>query len=132
MDNQDREFESFLRQFRLRQPSGFENLIAERRQAIRRTHRWIPVAAAAVVVVLLSVALIRNVAVLGKPAATVEAAGDSGYRTGEKIAAGSRIRAGATDGIVLGLEGGSEIEMRALSELSLQTDGDRVRVKLDR
>jgi ferric-dicitrate binding protein FerR (iron transport regulator)/cytochrome c5 len=132
MDNQDKEFESFLRQFQLRQPAALEDLTARPRQTLGKTYRWIPAAAAGIAVVLLSAALIRNAVVLGKPAATVEAAGDSAYRTGEKIASGSRIRAGASDGIVLGLEGGSEIEMRAQSELSLQMDGDNIRVKLDR
>ena len=89
MDNPDRDFEAFLRQFHLRRPKPFLEEMPPVVPVRRKRHSWVLAAAAVIVAALLSVSLLRNFLRPTGPSATVEAPGDSSYRVGEKIAAGS-------------------------------------------
>src|SRR5262252_826853 len=82
MDNQDKDFEAFLGQYKLRQHRPFpEEVIVDR----RRDHRWVLAVAAAAVASLMTMVLVRNFVRNEVPSATVEIAGDSPYSAGEKI-----------------------------------------------
>lgn len=129
MDNEDKEFESFLGQFELRQHRQFPQTIPP--QELRKTHRWILAAAAVVVISILSVALLRNFSRPGSPSAVVEVAGDSSYTAGEAIAARKVIRSGGFEPMTLKLEDGTRVEMRAQSELSMDSAEDGIRVRLN-
>src|SRR5580700_8333355 len=107
MHKDDEEFERFLRQFRLQEPGPLPQFVPSPR---RRTTRWI-LAAALLVVVALPAAFIRHFLMASSPYVTVEAAGDSSYKMGEKIKAGFIIRSGTHEGAMLALEDGSHIEV---------------------
>jgi hypothetical protein len=127
MDKHDEEFEGFLRQFRLRSPGPLHEVTSRSRWI----NRWILVVAAAVLAVPLAILLFRSLAGTGGPYATVEIAGYSPYKVGEKIGAGRAVRSSSVDSAVLALEDGSHIEMRSESELVLQNAVDGVRVLLN-
>ena len=130
MDKHDEQFESYLRQFRLRQPGSLPEMASLKR---RSSVRWGLAAAAAVVLVAaLSIVLVRNSGNVGGPKATVEAAGNpSLYRVGETIEAGKVIRSNSAVGLLLALEDGSRVEMHAQSELKLESAVDGIRVRLN-
>jgi hypothetical protein len=128
MDNEDKEFETFLGQFELRKHRGLP--MEAPVEAARRTHRWIWTAAAAVIVAsVLSIPVLRNFT-RGASGAIVEAAGDSNYATGDTIAANQAIRSGSFDPAILRLADGTRVEMRAQSEVVIDTVNDGIRVRL--
>jgi hypothetical protein len=117
-DSQDKEFETFLRQFRLRRHAPVPAL--DPQQPDTRRYRWWIVAAAASVLALPLLFLVRNSA-KAEPFVTVEFAGGGGpYTRGQKVPAGTVIRASGAEGMVLTLEDTSQVEMRAEAELSLE------------
>ena len=127
MDNDDKEFETFLEQFELRHQRPFpqENPV----ETGRRMQWWILAAAAVIVASLLSIPLLRHFFQATYPGAIVETAGDSSYRAGETVA-GTTIRSGAFEPLSLRLEDGTRVEMRGQSELELESANDGVRVRL--
>ncbi len=129
MDRHDEQFESYLRQFRLRKPGPLPEIASlKRRSAVA----WVLAAAAVVLAVGLSVVLVRNAGTVGGPRAIVEAAGNpSLYQVGETIEAGNVIRSNSAVGLLLALEDGSRVEMHAQSELKLESAGDGIRVRLN-
>lgn len=130
MDNEDREFETFLGQFELRKPRGLS--IAAPVEDARRTHRWIWAAVAAVIVAsVFSIPVLRNFT-RGASGAIVEAAGDSNYATGDTIAANQAIRSGSFDPVMLRLADGTRVEMRGQSEVLIEKANDGLRVRLSR
>src|SRR5688572_28198130 len=127
MDRQDREFESFLQQFRLRKHRPFpeEPGVEVRTGWTRR--RWMLVAAAAAaaaVVAAVSLPVIRQFSHKTSLSAVVQVPGDSTYRAGEVIAAGTPIRSGTTRRLLARLEDGTHVEMRPESELILEPADD--------
>lgn len=129
MDNEDKEFESFLSQFELRQHRQFPQAVPP--QEFRKTRRWILAAAAVAVISILSFALLRNFSRVGSPGTVVEAAGDSSYTAGETVSRGRVIRSGGLESLTLKLEDGTRVEMRAQSELSMDSAEDGIRVRLN-
>lgn len=131
MDRQNEEFESFLKQFQLRSPGPLPEVFPARdRQPQRSRGRWL-MAAAAVIALLVSSALIRNFVTVHGPSATVDMAGNNSlYKVGQKIEAGDVIRSNDATGLVVALEDGSKIEMRSQSSLALESAPDGVRVRL--
>jgi hypothetical protein len=127
MDNDDKEFETFLEQFELRHQRPFpqENPV----EARPGMQWWILAAAAVIVASLLSIPLLRHFFQPTYPGAIVETAGDSSYRAGETVA-GTTIRSGAIEPLTLRLEDGTRVEMRGQSELELASANDGVRVRL--
>src|SRR5882672_1444656 len=129
MDKHDEQFESYLRQFRLRQPGPLPEMASMKR---RSSVTWLLVAAAVVLVAGLSMVLVRKSGGDVGPKATVEAAGNpSLYQVGETIEAGKVIRSNSAVGLLLALEDGSRLEMHAQSELKLESAGDGIRVRLN-
>ena len=130
MDEHDKQFESYLRQFQLRQPGPVPEIATLKR---RSSVKWGLAAAAAVVFVAASsILFVRNSGNVAGPKATVEAAGNpSMYRVGETIEAGSVIRSNSAVGLVLALEDGSQVEVHAQSELKLESAADGIRVRLN-
>jgi hypothetical protein len=115
MDEHDKQFESYLRQFRIRQPGPLPEIASMRR---RSSMRWVLAAAAVVLIAGLSALFVRKDESTVGPQATVEAAGNpSLYRGGETIEAGKVIQSNSAVGLFLALEDGSRIEMREQSEL---------------
>jgi len=128
MDKHDEQFESYLRQFRLRQPGPLNEMASLKR---RSSMKWVLAAATVVVVAGLSVLFVRNDGSGSSPKATVEAAGNpSLYRVGEVIEAGKVIRSNSAVGLLLAMEDGSRVEVREQSELKLESAGDGIRVRL--
>ena len=129
MDDQNEEFEAFLRQFQLRELSSPPEAVA---LPNRWTAQWMILAAVAAVfaVVLLSV-VVRNFRGTSPSYATVEVAGDSLYKIGEKVEAGGIVRTDGSQSLVLALEDESRIEMRSQSELLLESAADGVSVRLN-
>jgi len=130
MDKHDEQFETFLRQFKLRRPNPVPEMASFKR---RRSMRWVVAAAAALVfVVALSALFIRNSGRSGGPLATVEIAGNpSLYKVGQVIEAGTAVRSNSAEGMTLSLEDGSRVELRAQSELALESAADGIRVRLN-
>jgi len=129
MDRYDKEFETYLRQFRLRQPGPPAEVASLRR---RSSMRWVLAAAVVVLVIGLSAVLLRKPTSGAGPKATIEAAGTpSVYRVGEIIEGGRIVRSNSAQGLVLALEDGSRIEMRTESELKLESAADGIRVRLN-
>ena len=129
MDSHDKEFESLLRRFELREPrSPLLAELPEVRQIWRP--RWWMVASAAAVVVAVIGGLLLTVAPEIETA-TVEIAGDSRYESGETIAPRSPIHSGNSKGLTLSLKDGSNIEMHPQSTLSIETAAEGQRVRLD-
>jgi mono/diheme cytochrome c family protein len=126
----DKEFEAFLRQFQLRQAGPLTESTSGQAASGHGKRRWIFAAAAVIAVAFLSTSLIWNMRSRG-PSATIEVAGDSSYRIGEKIA-GVPIRSGSVESTALVLEDGSRVEMRAQSELFIESAPDGVRIRLDK
>ena len=128
MEDQDKEFETFLAQFELRQHRGFpgESPMIPRR---RRTP-WILAVAALVVAGVLSISWLRNFSRETLPFAMVEVAGDSTYKPGETVVFGIPIHSGGFESAALKLKDGTLIEMRAQSELRLESAEDGVRILL--
>src|SRR4051794_35003154 len=125
MDEQDKQFESYLRQFRLRKPGPLPEIASMKH---RRSVTWVLAAAAVVLAVGLSAVLVRKAGIGSGPKATVEAAGNpSLYRVGETIEADKVIQSNSAVGLMLALEDGSHIEMREQSELKLESAGDGIR-----
>jgi len=129
MDKHDEQFESYLRQFRLRQPGPLPEMASMKR---RSTAGWLLAAAAVVLAAGVSVVLVRNSGNGAGPKAIVESAGSpSLYRVGETIESGKVIRSNSAVGLLLALEDGSRVEMHAQSELKLESAGDGIRVRLN-
>jgi cytochrome c5 len=129
MDEHDKQFESYLRQFRLRKPGPLPEIASLSR---RSSMRWVLAAATIVLIAGLSVLFVRDGGSGSGPKATVEAAGNpSLYRGGETIEAGKVIQSNSAVGLVLALEDGSRIEMREQSELKLESAADGIRVRLN-
>src|SRR6187399_2159635 len=85
MDKHDKEFEAYLRQFRLRQPGPPPEIASASR---RSSMGWLLVAAVVVLAVGISAVLVRNHGNGSGPKVTVEEAGSpSLYRVGETIEA---------------------------------------------
>jgi hypothetical protein len=129
MDDQDKEFETFLQQFHLRKQRPFPAEVAVQNASRRTGRRWLLVAAAAVVAV--SFSLIRYFSTADSPSAIVKVAGDSAYRVGETIESGQHIRSGGFETLVIDLEDGTRIEMRPQSEAVLQPADDGTRIRLN-
>jgi FecR-like protein len=127
MDNDDKEFETFLEQFELRHQRPFpqENPV----EARTGMQWWIMAAAAVIVASLLSIPLLRHFFQPTYPGAIVETAGDSSYRAGETVA-GTTIRSGGFEPLSLRLDDGTRVEMRGQSELELESAKDGLRVRL--
>src|SRR3954471_22431603 len=129
MDEHDKQFESYLRQFRLRKPSALPEIASRSR---RSSMRWVLAAAALVLVAGLSALILRNAGNPSAPKVTVEAAGNpSLYRDGETIEAGRVVQSNSAVGLLLALEDGSRIEMHSQSELKLESAADGIRVDLN-
>jgi len=129
MDEHDKQFESYLRQFRLREPGPLPELICMKR---RGTAAWL-LAAAAVVLVVGGAVILGDTPRNGVgPKAVVESAGSpSLYRVAETIEAGRVIQSNSAVGLLLALEDGSRVEMREQSELKLESAADGIRVRLN-
>jgi hypothetical protein len=98
-----------------------------------RGYRWAFAVAAVTVASVLSIPLVRHFVRGEVSTATVEIVGDSSYSAGEKILQGSPVRSGISESTVVRLQDGSEIELRAQSEVLLKPArssdaGVRVRV----
>ena len=130
MDEQDREFETFLEQFQLRQHGAF--LEDAPVHTSPKTSRWMLAVAATAALMILSIPVIRNLVHTTAPPATIEVAGDSLYRIGEKISNGTAIRSGGLERLLLALEDGSRVELRAQSEVLLERAEDGIRVRLNK
>jgi hypothetical protein len=131
MDNPDREFEAFLREFHLRQVRPFPDALADRvthPKVAPQGRGWLLAAAAVIVVGVLSFSVMRFVGV--RPIATVETSGDSSYRAGESLSAGNLVRAGGRESTVFVLEDGSRIEVKPESELFFDRADDDLRLRL--
>jgi len=129
MDEHDKQFESYLRQFRLRKPGPLPEIASLSR---RSSMRWLVAAAAVVLIAVLSVVINNKGKTISGPKATVEAAGNpSLYRVGETIEAGKVVQSNSAVGVLLALEDGSRIEMREQSELKLEFAVDGIRVRLN-
>jgi hypothetical protein len=130
MDQYDKEFENFLKQFRLRQPGSLPtNTLLKRRSMVR----WFIAAAAALILIVgLSSLFVRKSTDGAAPYATVAEAGSpSLYMAGERIEAGRLIRSNSAVGLLLDLNDGSRIEVRSQSELQLESAADGIRVRLN-
>ena len=129
MEDQDKEFETFLAQFELRQYRAFpgESQMIPRR---RRTP-WVLAVAALVVAGVLSIPWLRNFSRETLPVAMVEVSGDSTYKAGEAVVFGTPIHSGGFESATLKLKDGTLIEMRAQSELRLESAEDGVRILLN-
>jgi len=127
MDKQNEEFEIFLRQFHLRSSTPPAELIA-----VERHHwtRW-AAATAAILIVTVAAVLFRNIATSNGPYATVEVASASAYTMGQRVGSNDVIRSGSRDGVLLALDDTSKVEMRAQSELRLESAADGLRVRLN-
>lgn len=129
MDEHDKQFESYLRQFRLKNPAPLPELASLKR---RSSVKWVLAAAAVVVAAGVSMVLVREAGSNAGPKATVEAAGNpSLYRVGETIEAGKVVQSNSAVGLLLALEDGSRVEMREQSELKLESAGEGIRVHLN-
>jgi hypothetical protein len=128
MDRQNDEFEGFLRQFHLRTPGPLPEPPSVRS---RLNGRWLLAGAAAVSAILVAAALLWNSAGPSRPFATVEAAGDSMYRNGEKVGAGRTVQSGPAEGMIIALEDGTRVEIRSVSELLWESAADGVRIRLN-
>src|SRR5678816_4684948 len=128
MDEQDKDFEIYLRQFHLRQHAPYPAEISV--EVASRRYRWILAAVAAAVVAAISLPLARNFITPDSASTTVEMAGDSTYKAGETIPAGRTIRSGGFKTLVMRLEDGSQVEMRPQSQIVfLQAEGgSRIRL----
>lgn len=128
MDEQDKDFEIYLRQFHLRQHAPYPAEISV--EVTSRRPRWVLAAVAAAVVVAISFPLARNFITPDSAATTVEVAGDSTYTAGETIAAGRTIHSGGFKTLVMRLEDGSQVEMRPQSQIVFETaeGGSRIRL----
>ena len=131
MDEQDKEFERFLQQFHLRPQAAFRAEVPV--EAERRWHgsRLVLAAAAAVVVAILSIPFMRHSSSPVFPGAIIEVSGDSLYKTDEMIAAGDAIRSGGFEPLLLRLQDGTRVEMRAQSQIVLESAEDGSRVLLN-
>jgi mono/diheme cytochrome c family protein len=130
MDEQDKEFETFLQQFQLRRHTAFPAEVPVEKASRWHGTRWVlAAAAAAVVVAVLSLTLLRSL--LNSSAAIVELAGDSTYQAGETIAPGTVIRSGGFETLVVRLNDGTRVEMRPQSRIVIESAKDGVRVRLD-
>ena len=65
------------------------------------------------------------------PGAIVELPGDSRYATGETIVAGNVIHSGGFETLLMRLEDGTEVEMRAQTEIVLEPAEDGARIRLN-
>jgi len=122
MDSQDREFEALLKRFQLRSPASFPAEIQAARREPARLWWAIPVVAA---VVAIAIGIFWFSSVLGS-FVTVEIAGDSSYKAGERVALRTPIESGARETFVWSLGDGSRVEMRAQSSVSVESDGLRL------
>jgi mono/diheme cytochrome c family protein len=129
MDEQDREFEAFLRQFHLRSLGTFP--AAAPVEVAVRWWRWLLAAASAAVVAVLALSLVRYFSNSVSPGVIVEAAGDSLYKGGETIAAGDDIHSGRIEPLLLRLQDGTRVEMRAQSQIVLESAKDGPAVHLN-
>ena len=120
MDQHDKEFEKFLKQFRLREPRALPANAWTRRRSMAR---WVIAAAAALILaVAVSSLFVRRSSGGAAPYATVAEAGSpSLYKEGEKIDAGRLIRSNSAVGLLLDLNDGSRVEVRSQSELQLES-----------
>jgi len=92
MDEQDKDFEIYLRQFHLRQHAPYPAEISV--EVASRRPRWVLAAVAAAVVAAISLPLARNFITPDSFSTTVEVAGDSTYTAGETIAWASAGKGG--------------------------------------
>jgi len=129
MDEHDKQFESYLRQFRLKNPGPLPELASLKR---RSAAKWVLAAAAVVLSIGVSMVLVRKPGSNAGPKATVEIAGNpSMYQVGEVVEAGRVIRSNSAVGLLLALEDGSHVEMHSQSELKLESAADGIRVHLN-
>src|SRR5262245_52403963 len=124
MDEQDRELETFLRQFQLRQHRAFPAEVPVEVASRRQGRLGVLAAVAAVTLAAISLPLVRHFMNPVFPAATVETAGDSAYSAGETIAAGNAIHSGGFETLFLRLDDGTQVEVRAQSQLVLEPAED--------
>ena len=127
----DTEFEAFLRQFQLRQAGLLTESTSAPAGAGHGKRRWILGAAAVIAVAFLSTSLLWNFMNTRSPSATIEVAGDSSYKFGEKIT-GAPIHSGSVESMSFVLEDGSRVEMRGQSEVLIESVADGVRIRLDK
>jgi cytochrome c5 len=130
MDRQDKEFEAFLQQFRLRKHRPFPEEPGVEVGTGWTRRRWILVAAAAAVVATVSLPVIRQFSHKTSLSAIVQGPGDSAYRAGEVIEAGTPIRSGGSERLLVRLEDGTHVEMRSQSEFVLESSDDGARIRL--
>jgi hypothetical protein len=131
MDEQDKDFEAFLRQFHLRHHTAFPAEAPVEATPRRRGRLWVFAVAAAAIVAALSIRLVRDSFSPVSPVAIVEVTGDSTYKAGETIAAGSVIHAGGFDPLLVRLEDGTRVEIRAQSQIVLESAEDSTRIRLN-
>ena len=133
MDEQDREFETFLRQFHLREHAAFPAEGPVEVASPWHGRRWIvaTVAAAAAVVAVLLLPLLRDLSNPVSPVATVEISGDSTYKAGDTIMAGNTIHSGGFETLLLRLRDGTRLEMRAQSRIAIESAEDGALVRLN-
>jgi FecR protein len=131
MDEQDKEFETFLRQFHLRQHAAFPAEAPV--EATSRWHgrRWVFAAASAAIVAVLAIPLVRDRFNPVSPAAVVEVTGDSKYKAGDSLAAGTVIHSGGFEPLLVRLEDGTRVEMRAQSQIVVESAEDGTRIRLN-
>ena len=127
MDSQDREFEALLKRFQLRAPGPFPSEVPEVRRD--RPNVWWKVSAIAALVVI-AVGSLWIVTGRG-PSGTVEIAGDSSYKAGERVGLRSPIESGARESFVWSLDDGSRVEMRAQSTVSFESDSEGAGLRLN-
>src|SRR4026208_1492094 len=99
----DKEFETFLRQFQLRQARPLTESTSGQAASGRGKRRWIFAAGAGIALAFPSTSPLLNFIRSRGSSATIEVAGDSSYRIGEKIA-GVPIRSGSVETTALVLE----------------------------
>ena len=132
MDEQDKEFETFLKRFQLRQHAPFPAEVPVEASPRRHGRRWVLAAAAAAIVAVLSLPLARHFFLSPvSPAATVEAVGDSMYKAGQTIPAGTVIHSGGFEPLLIRLKDGTYVEMRAQAQVVLEPREDGAQVRLN-
>jgi mono/diheme cytochrome c family protein len=127
MDSQDREFEALLKRFQLRAPSPFPAEIQKVRRETARLWWAVPVVAA---VVAIAIGVFWFSSFLGA-FVTVEVAGDSSYKAGERVAMRTLMESGPRETFAWSLDDGSRVEMRARSSVSVEADNDGTGLRLN-
>jgi TonB family protein len=116
-----------------RMRARFDRMLEGQRATESTARRWFPAAAAAVLLAALFIGLMSRSGGPGTEQVVVETAGShSSYNAGDKIRAGTIIRASDGDDLVLKLRDGSRVEVRSKSELLVEVAerGQAIRLKV--